>query len=74
VGNWAARRGNVTYQAQRRFEYDELDKLVQLDPAQHNAVCDAVTDMSRSMSMDWDTYTIHNFDLYRDMVQQALSR
>jgi len=24
--------------------------------------------------MDWDTYTIHNFDLYRDMVQQALSR
>jgi len=74
VGNWAARRGNVTYQAQRRFEYDELDKLVQLDPAQHNAVCDAVPNMSHSMIMDWDTYTIHNFDRYRNMVLEALAK
>lgn len=74
VGNWAARQGNVTYQGQRRFEYDSLDKLSLLDPRQFNAVCDAVPDLSLSMQFDWDQLIVPNFDRYRDMVLEALAR
>lgn len=74
VGNWAVHCGNVAYHEQRRFEYDSLDKLNQLDPTQFNAVCDAVPDLSLSMQFDWETYTVADFDRYRDMVLEALSR
>jgi hypothetical protein len=40
VGNWAVHCGNVAYHEQRRFEYDNLNKLTGLDPTQFNAVCD----------------------------------
>lgn len=74
VGNWAARRGNVTYQGQRRYEYDRLDKLADLDPTQFNAVCDACPDLSLSMQFDWETYKVKDFDRYRDMVLRALEK
>jgi hypothetical protein len=74
VGNWAVHCGNVAYHEQRRFEYDSLDKLNQLDPTQFNAVCDAVPDLSLSMQFDWETYTVPNFEHYRDTVLRMLSR
>jgi len=74
VGNWAVHCGNVAYHEQRRFEYNSLDKLNQLDPTQFNAVCDAVPDLSLSMQFDWGTYTVPNFERYRDTVLQALAR
>jgi hypothetical protein len=74
VGNWAVHCGNVAYHEQRRFEYNSLDKLQTLDTAQFNAVCDAVPDLSLSMQFDWDTLTVPNFERYRGMVQQALSK
>jgi hypothetical protein len=73
LGNWAVHRGNITYQQQRRFEYDSLDKLQTLDPTQFNAVCDAVPDLSLSMQFDWDTMTVPNFEHYCDMVLAALA-
>jgi hypothetical protein len=72
VGNWAVHCGEVDFHPQRRYEYDMLDKLANLDPAQYNAVCDAVPDLSLSMQFDWETLTVLDFDRYLDMVQQRL--
>lgn len=74
VGNWAVHCGNVAYHEQRRFEYDNLNKLTQLDSTRFNAVCDAVPDLSLSMQFDWENYTVPNFEQYRDMVLEALAR
>jgi hypothetical protein len=72
VGNWAVHCGEVDFHPQRRYEYDMLDKLANLDPAQYNAVCDAVPDLSLSMQFNWETLTVLDFDRYLDMVQQRL--
>lgn len=72
LGNWAVHQGNVSYQPQRRFEYDSLQKLNDLDSSQFNSVCDAVPDLSLSMQMDWSTLTISNFDHWLDIVKQRL--
>jgi hypothetical protein len=74
LGNWAVTQGNVTYQEQRRFEYDQLDKLGTLDPTVYNAVCDAVPDLSQSMQFDWNTLTVTDFDRYRTLVEQCLKQ
>lgn len=67
LGNWAVHCGNVTYQEQRRFDYDSLDKLGNFG-REHNAICDAVPDLSRSMQMDWDTLTIPDFAQYLQVI------
>lgn len=69
LGNWAVHCNSVTYQPQRRFEYDSLSKIGDFT-AEHNAVCDAVPDLSLSMQMDWDTLTISNFDQYLQIVHE----
>jgi len=72
VGNWAVKSGRVEYTPQLRFEYDDLEKLGQLDSKIYNAVCDAVPDLSRSMQFDWNTLTVIDFDRYRRMVEACL--
>jgi hypothetical protein len=72
LGNWAVVQGNVTYQEQRRFEYDNLDKLTNLT-REYNAVCDAVPDLSLSMQFDWTTLTVPDFERYKQMVLNATS-
>lgn len=67
LGNWATQQGNITYQEQRRFEYNSMDKLGNFTK-EHNAICDAVPDLSQSMRIDWDTLTIPNFDHYLQVV------
>ena len=71
LGNWAVYRGNVTYQPQQRFDYDSMSKLGNFTK-EHNAVCDAVPDLSLSMQMDWDTLTIPNFEHYLQVVHERL--
>lgn len=67
LGNWATYRGNLTLQEQRRYEYDSLRKIDGFTK-QHNAFCDAVPDLSRSMRIDWDTLEIPNFRQYLETV------
>ncbi len=69
LGNWAVTRGNVTYQEQRRYEYNTLDHIAGFSSV-HNAVCDAIPDLSLSMQMDWNTLTIPNFDHYLAAAKQ----
>jgi hypothetical protein len=71
LGNWATLQGNVTLQPQVRFEYDSLEKIADFD-AGHNAVCDAVPDLSQSLQLDWNTLEISNFDLYLQQVKDAI--
>lgn len=71
LGNWATHCGNVTYQEQRRFEYICLSTLGNF-ASNHNAICDAIPDLSLSMQMDWDTLTIPNFEHYLHIVHERL--
>jgi hypothetical protein len=73
LGNWATLQGNITLQPQVRFEYSEMCNINQFD-ASHNAVCDAVPDLSRSMTIDWSTLTIDQFEQYQQSVNARLTQ
>ena len=73
LGNWAMLQGNVTLQPQVRFEYSEMCNINQFDTS-HNAVCDAVPDLSRSMTRDWSTLTINQFEEYKQSVNARLTQ
>lgn len=60
LGNWAVTQGNVIYQEQRRFEYSNLDNIAKFG-AEHNAICDAIPDLSQSLQINWDTLEIPRF-------------
>lgn len=71
LGNWATLQGNVVLHPQHRHEYSELADIARFD-SEHNAVCDAVSDLGRSMQIDWDTLEIPNFDLYQQQVMDSI--
>jgi hypothetical protein len=71
LGNWAVTQGNITYQEQRRYEYDQLNNINGFTK-QHTSVCDAIPDLSLSMQMDWDTLTILDFDKHLAAVRAKL--
>jgi len=72
LGNWATHRGNITMQAQRRFEYDSLHKLADFT-TEYNAVCDAVPDLGLSMQINWDTLDIPGFEHYQQLINDKIS-
>ena len=72
MGNWALTQEPAWFQFQRRFEYDSLDKLRDLDASRFNAVCDAVPDLTQSMQYDYATGTVVDFDRYRAWVNAAI--
>jgi hypothetical protein len=69
LGNWATLQGQMILQPQQRYEYGTLANIAGFD-YNHNAVCDAVPDLSRSMQIDWATLDIENFDYYKNLVTQ----
>jgi hypothetical protein len=71
LGNWAVAQGNVTYQAQHRYEYNTLDQINRFTTA-HNSICDAIPDLALSMQIDWDTLEIPKFDQYLESVKKCL--
>lgn len=73
LSNWAITCGNVTYQEQRRFEYSALDNINKFNLAEHNAICDAIPDLSLSMQMNWETLEIENFDHWHNLVTRAIN-
>jgi hypothetical protein len=74
LGNWALSQEDATFQWQRRYEYDRLDLLRDLDASRFNAVCDAVPDLSLSMQLDPEQGTVIGFDQYRGWVSDAIQR
>jgi hypothetical protein len=73
LGNWATLQGNVSYQPQQRYEYSSLEHLAGFD-CHHNAVCDAVPDLSSSMTIDWNTLTVDRFEEYQQLVNARLTQ
>lgn len=69
LGNWAVHCDPAEFTEQRRFEYDTLSKIGNLDPTKYNAVCDAIPDLSLSLQMNWDTLTIPDFEHYLSTVK-----
>ena len=73
LGNWATYRGRLTIQPQIRYEYNSLHKISEFT-AKHNAVCDAIPDLSQSMQIDWDTLEIPQFDILKEKVEAVQSQ
>ncbi len=71
LGNWAVTQGNVTYQAQKRYEYNQLNNIANFE-SEHNAVCDAIPDLSLSFQLDWDTLEIPEFNNKLNAVKQCI--
>ena len=72
LGNWATIQGNITLQPQQRFEYNTLDNIGQFDIG-HNAICDAIADLTNSLQLNWDTLDIPNFDHYKNIVNTHIN-
>lgn len=72
IGNWAMHCSPVDFTFQQRFEYDSLDKLVNLSQ-QYNAVADAVPDLSRSLQWNADKFEVTNFDHWHNLIKQKLA-
>jgi len=66
-------RQPITMEFQRRYHYDDMEKINGFDPAQHTAVCDAVPDLSRSLQFDWDRREVVQLDYYMDKIRERLS-
>ena len=74
IGNWIMSRRPITQEFQRRYHYDDMEKIGDFDPAYHTAVCDAVPDLSRSLQMDWGKKEVVNFNYYMDKIRDNLAR
>lgn len=73
VGNWTMSRRPIVTQPQRRFMYDDMTKIGNFDPDYHTAVCDAVPDLTRSVSFDWEQQEVKDFDRWMDIIRQRLA-
>ena len=71
VGNWAVSQRKVDFQEQRRFEYDNLEKL-QNFTREYNCFADAVPDLRLSLLWDNESSSIIEFDRYLTMIKQTL--
>lgn len=67
LGNWAVTQGNIAYQEQRRFEYNNLNDIAGFS-TEHNAICDAIPDLSQSLQINWDTLEIPGFTELKEYV------
>lgn len=74
LGNWTMSRREITTEPQRRFMYDDMNRIGEFDPDYHTAVCDAVPDLSRSVQFDWDKKEVVQFDRWMDLINQRLSQ
>ena len=74
IGNWAMSRNDITMEFQRRYHYDDMEKIGDFDPAYHTAVCDAVPDLRLSVHFDWDKREVVKFDYYMDKIRERLAR
>jgi hypothetical protein len=72
IGNWAMSRQPITMEFQRRYHYDDMEKIGGFDPAHHTAVCDAVPDLSRSLQFDWNRKEVVQLDYYMDKIRERL--
>jgi hypothetical protein len=73
LGNWAMTQRPIAIQEQRRFEYDQLDKIQNFTP-NYNCLADAIPDLSLSLQMDWNTGQVVNFNHYKDLIQKKTQR
>jgi hypothetical protein len=66
-------RQDITMEFQRRYHYDDMEKIGGFNTNYHTAVCDAVPDLSRSLQYDWDRKEIPKFDYYMDKIRETLA-
>ena len=67
-------RNDINLEFQRRYHYDDMEKIGDFDPAYHTAVCDAVPDLRLSVQFDWDKNEVIKFDYYMDKIRERLAQ
>ena len=72
IGNWALHCDPIDYTFQRRYEYDQLEKLNHITK-EHNAVADAIPDLSKSLQLDWESGRVVDFDHWMNVVNTAIN-
>ena len=72
IGNWTMSRRQITTQPQRRYMYASMEDIGRFDPDYHTAICDAVPDLSQSVSFDWERQEVKDFDRWMDLIRQRL--
>lgn len=70
IGNWTMSRREITTQPQRRYMYADMENIGGFDPDYHTAVCDAVPNLSLSVSFDWETKTVRDFDRWMNLIRE----
>lgn len=71
LGNWALTQRPCSFQWQRRFEYDSLDKIKDFT-AEYNCFADAVPDLSQSLQLDPATGRVVDFDRYVGIIKEKI--
>lgn len=71
LGNWTLTQRPVTWQWQRRFEYDSLDKIKNFTK-DYNCFADAVPDLIHSLQMDWDQGLVVDFEHHITTIKNCL--
>ena len=72
IGNWIMSRRPITMEFQRRYHYDNMEKIDGFDPRYHTAVCDAVPDLRLSLQFDWERKEVVNFDYYMNKIRARI--
>ncbi len=72
IGNWAMHCAPVDFTFQRRFEYDQMEKLSNIS-CEYNAVADAIPDLSQSLQFDWNCREVVDFDYWFNLIKAKVS-
>ena len=72
IGNWTMSQRPVDFMFQKRFEYDRMEKLVNLT-REFNSVADAVPDLSLSLQFNWEQGEVVDFDHWLNLINQQIS-
>jgi len=73
LGNWTLTQRPVEYMFQTRFEFNDVEQLVNLDINNYNSICDQSSGNNLALRFDdWHTGVISNYDRCMELLQNKL--
>ena len=71
LGNWTMTQREIVMTEQKRFQYKTLDELDNLS-LDYNCACDAIPQLKDSLQLDWNTYSVTDYDKIFSKVKKFL--
>ena len=73
LGNWTLTQRPVDYMFQTRFEFNNIEQLVNLDINKYNSICDQSSGNDLAIRFDdWHTGVISNYDRCMELLESKL--